>query len=84
MQLRPYQEDAADFLFERDRAMVLAPMGAGKTAITLTAMEDMLADGALPQTGFIRQEDIPLPAFLDNRFGRFYAPQATPFRDAAE
>ena len=42
VQLRPYQEEAADFLFERDRAMILAPVGAGKTAITLTAMQDML------------------------------------------
>ncbi len=54
------------------------------TAGAICAVLDMLADGALPQAGFIRQEDIPLPAFLDNRFGRFYAPQATPFRDAAE
>jgi len=40
--LRPYQETAADFLYSRDRAMILAPVGAGKTAITLTAMQDML------------------------------------------
>ena len=45
MQLRPYQEQAADFLFEHDRAMVLAPVGAGKTAITLTAMDAMIKDG---------------------------------------
>ena len=45
MQLRPYQEEAADFLFERDRAMILAPVGAGKTAITLTAMDAMVASG---------------------------------------
>jgi len=45
LQLRPYQEDAADFLYERDRAMILAPVGAGKTAITLTAMHAMLEDG---------------------------------------
>lgn len=45
MKLRPYQEDAADFLYERDRAMILAPVGAGKTAITLTAMKAMLEDG---------------------------------------
>ena len=44
-QLRPYQEQAADFLYERDRAMVLAPVGAGKTAITLTAMDELLKDG---------------------------------------
>ena len=47
MQLRPYQEQAADFLYEHDRAMILAPVGAGKTAITLTAMQDMLADGVV-------------------------------------
>jgi SNF2 family DNA or RNA helicase len=40
--LRPYQVQAADFLYERDRAMVLAPVGAGKTAITLTAIDGML------------------------------------------
>jgi SNF2 family DNA or RNA helicase len=43
--LRPYQNAACDFLYERDRAMVLAPVGAGKTAITLTAMSEMLRDG---------------------------------------
>jgi SNF2 family DNA or RNA helicase len=45
VQLRPYQEQAADFLFEHDRAMILAPVGAGKTAITLTAMRDMVREG---------------------------------------
>jgi SNF2 family DNA or RNA helicase len=45
LKLRPYQDDAADFLYERDRAMILAPVGAGKTAITLTAMQAMLDDG---------------------------------------
>ena len=45
LQLRPYQDEAADFLFERDRAMILAPVGAGKTAITLTAMADMIDQG---------------------------------------
>lgn len=45
LELRAYQDTAADFLFERDRAMILAPVGAGKTAITLTAMADMLAHG---------------------------------------
>ena len=40
--LRPYQNSAADFLYEHDRAMVLAPVGAGKTAITLTAIDEIL------------------------------------------
>lgn len=44
MRLRPYQELAADFIYEHDRAMVLAPVGAGKTAITLTGMWEMLRD----------------------------------------
>ena len=45
--LRPYQDEAADFLYERNRAMILAPVGAGKTAITLTAMQDMLTNGVV-------------------------------------
>jgi SNF2 family DNA or RNA helicase len=45
MNLRPYQSEAADFLFANDRAMILAPVGAGKTAITLTAMQAMLNAG---------------------------------------
>ena len=43
--LRPYQNDAATFLYERDAAMVLAPVGAGKTALTLTALRDMVREG---------------------------------------
>jgi SNF2 family DNA or RNA helicase len=45
MNLRPYQNEAADFLFANDCAMILAPVGAGKTAITLTAMQAMLTSG---------------------------------------
>jgi len=45
----------------------------------------MLAEGDLPAKGFIRQEDIPLHAFLSNRFGRYYATEhAAPIRAAAE
>jgi SNF2 family DNA or RNA helicase len=47
MNLRPIQEQAADFLYERDRALVLAPVGAGKTAITLTAMRDMVENHSI-------------------------------------
>ena len=45
MKLREYQEKAIDFLYEHDRAMILASVGAGKTAIALRAMEAMLKDG---------------------------------------
>ena len=44
LKLRPYQNEAVDFIFERDRSMVLASVGAGKTAIALVAMEAFLQD----------------------------------------
>lgn len=43
------------------------------TANAICAVLDMLAHGDLPAKGFVRQEDIPLDAFLANRFGRAYA-----------
>ena len=45
MRLRDYQETAADFLYENNRAMILAPVGAGKTALTLAAMQDAIKQG---------------------------------------
>jgi saccharopine dehydrogenase-like NADP-dependent oxidoreductase len=44
------------------------------TAGAICALLDLLAEGALPQAGFVRQEQVSLSAFLQNRFGRFYAP----------
>ena len=46
------------------------------TASSLAAMLDLLAQGQLPQRGFVRQEEVPLAAFLANRFGRVYAVEA--------
>lgn len=43
------------------------------TASGICAVLDLLAQGKLPQKGFIRQEDIGFEAFLANRFGRAYA-----------
>ena len=55
------------------------------TAGAICAVLDMLTTGDLPAQGFIRQEDIPLHAFLANRFGRYYAQDdALPLRAAAE
>jgi saccharopine dehydrogenase-like NADP-dependent oxidoreductase len=42
-------------------------------AAAICAVLDLLATGELNQTGYIRQEDIPLKTFLENRFGRAYA-----------
>jgi hypothetical protein len=33
---------------------------------------DLFREGQLPQSGFIRQEQVALPAFLANRFGSAY------------
>jgi saccharopine dehydrogenase-like NADP-dependent oxidoreductase len=43
------------------------------TAGALCAVLDLFREGKLPQSGFIRQEQVDLQAFLDNRFGRLYA-----------
>lgn len=43
------------------------------TAAGICAVLDLLAEGAIAQRGFVRQEDIPLALFLANRFGRAYA-----------
>jgi saccharopine dehydrogenase-like NADP-dependent oxidoreductase len=43
------------------------------TASGICAVLDMLSAGSLPQSGLIRQEEIPLKAFLANRFGQRYA-----------
>lgn len=43
------------------------------TATGICAMCDMLVDGKLPQSGFVRQEEAKLDDFLANRFGRYYA-----------
>jgi saccharopine dehydrogenase-like NADP-dependent oxidoreductase len=43
------------------------------TAASLCAVLDLLAQGQLPATGFVRQEEIALADFLGNRFGRVYA-----------
>jgi saccharopine dehydrogenase-like NADP-dependent oxidoreductase len=46
------------------------------TAGSICAVLDMLADGSLRAEGFVRQEEIALPAFLANRFGRYYAQES--------
>jgi SNF2 family DNA or RNA helicase len=43
--LRPNQIEAVAFLSQIDKGMILAPVGAGKTAITLTAMQQALDTG---------------------------------------
>jgi saccharopine dehydrogenase-like NADP-dependent oxidoreductase len=42
------------------------------TAAGVCAAVDLFREGQLPQRGFIRQEQVALPAFLANRFGAAY------------
>ena len=42
------------------------------TAAGVCAAVDLFREGALPQRGFVRQEQVALPAFLANRFGAAY------------
>lgn len=51
------------------------------TAAGVCTALDLLVQGQLPQVGLIRQEDIPLKAFLDNRFGQVYAGTRGPEAD---
>jgi len=50
------------------------------TAAGMSAVLDLLAQGKLPQRGFIRQEEISLADFLSNRFGRLYHQQSAPLK----
>jgi len=43
------------------------------TAAGVCAMVDLMREGHIPSSGFVRQEDVALDAFLANRFGRYYA-----------
>jgi saccharopine dehydrogenase-like NADP-dependent oxidoreductase len=43
------------------------------TAASIVAVVEMVADAKLPQTGFIKQEDIPLHEFLLTNTGRLYS-----------
>ena len=53
--------------------------GKGRTAIAWTtaasavAVVEMVRAGVLPQSGFLKQESIPLESFLATRTGRLYA-----------
>ncbi|MFK8023221.1 MAG: saccharopine dehydrogenase C-terminal domain-containing protein [Ilumatobacter sp.] len=46
------------------------------TAGSVVGVIEMVRDGALPGVGFLKQEDVPLDAFLATRTGSMYADQA--------
>ncbi|MCY1311561.1 hypothetical protein D9M70_618750 [compost metagenome] len=42
------------------------------TAASIAAVVEMVADGTLPQQGFIKQEEINFEDFLNTENGKFY------------
>jgi saccharopine dehydrogenase-like NADP-dependent oxidoreductase len=48
------------------------------TAGSLCAVLDLHREGKLPDTGFVRQEEVALDTFLANRFGRCYQQMPRP------
>jgi saccharopine dehydrogenase-like NADP-dependent oxidoreductase len=43
------------------------------TAAGVTAIVDMLRAGKLPSSGLLKMENVDYDAFLQNRFGKYYA-----------
>jgi saccharopine dehydrogenase-like NADP-dependent oxidoreductase len=43
------------------------------TAASIVAVVEMVADGKLPQTGFIKQEEIDFEKFLETETGKFFS-----------
>lgn len=56
---------------DRDEARPLSAIQI-TTAAGVCAAVDLFREGRLPQRGFVRQEQVALPDFLDNRFGSAY------------
>jgi len=56
---------------ERDAVQPLSAIQI-TTAAGICAAVDLFREGRLPQRGFVRQEQVALPDFLANRFGRAY------------
>jgi saccharopine dehydrogenase-like NADP-dependent oxidoreductase len=71
------QETYANKIYSRDvDGRTLSAIQITTAAAICTVLE-LLASGALPARGFVRQEDIPLKVFLENRFGQVYAKPET-------
>lgn len=70
---RLVQETYANKVYARAIGNVMRSAIQITTASAICAVLDMLADGYLPQKGFVKQEEIALGKFLENRFGKAYA-----------
>jgi saccharopine dehydrogenase-like NADP-dependent oxidoreductase len=77
---RLVQETYAHKIYSRDVAGRIVTAIQITTASAICTMLDLLAEGRIPQRGFVRQEDVALSTFLENRFGRVYAQPRTMVR----
>jgi saccharopine dehydrogenase-like NADP-dependent oxidoreductase len=67
------QETYANKIYSRERDGRTLTAIQITTASAICTMLDLLATDQIRQRGFVRQEDVGLPAFLENRFGQVYA-----------
>ena len=70
---RLVQETYANKIYSRSMGGVVRSAIQITTAAGICGVLDLLAEGHLPQQGFVRQEEIELDLFLKNRFGSHYA-----------
>lgn len=68
------QDTYANKIYSREIGGVMRSAIQLTTAAGITGVLDLLAAGKIRDKGFMRQEDIGLSVFLENRFGRLYAP----------
>jgi saccharopine dehydrogenase-like NADP-dependent oxidoreductase len=67
------QESFAKKIYAREVGGKLLSAIQLTTASGICTMVDLLAKGELKGRGFVRQESVTLPQFLNNPFGKFYA-----------
>ena len=69
---RLLQESYASKIYAREVGGAVWSAIQRTTAAGVAAMVDLLFAGKVRRRGFVRQEDVKLPDFLANRFGRVY------------
>ncbi len=79
---RLVQETYANKIYSQSVGGVMRSAIQVTTAAGICGVLDLLAEGLLPPRGFLRQEDIGLELFLNNRFGRYYASPEDAVRQA--
>ncbi len=69
---KPFRKEFVRAYYPIEIAGIERTAIAWTTASSVVAVIEMVRDGKLPQQGFLKQEDIPLAAFLDTSTGASY------------